>query len=906
MKTNFVLVGLLSLLAVSCSLNEMTPSGDEQFVSGEEFYVSIDEQPYADTKVYADEDLKVLWNADDRFSIFNKNTFNQEYVFCGEEGSNAGAIERAGDLGTGDPLGRVYAVYPYDESTSIDESGAISFTLPEEQFYYEKSFGIGANTMVSVTDGNRLRFKNVGGYLSLKLFGKGVPVSSIVLKGNDGELLSGPCFIETAGEAPAVSMASDASTKVTLNCDGVVLGNESDAVQFIFVLPPVTFSKGFKVIVNTPDGAVFTKTTASERVIGRSAITSMSAIEVIPVIPENIVFADPVVEGICVRYWDDNEDGGLSYDEAASVKSLMVDEALTKAGGEVSAFAGTGITTFDELVYFTGLTTIDAGAFVGCTELVSVTIPENVNSIGDNAFDECSSLESITLTSSTPPEVGENAFGDSSDCPIYVPAGSVDVYESTPSWNDYEGRIQANSISFKVPVVCGSYVKEIDNGSLANVLGVSESQLSGYSFLGLFVKDDTGYTPVSASNITGTAEMTSTGFRWSIEPRLMGKMETVYIKYSDSQAEFYLPVNAEKAYVPSFGTANKLANMWFPDIDGEVMNTIRLNVKVPNSNDDDVTLFTGKISRFYIGYKPNYVLTDDSDPVYSELSSEEIAVQYSYRFSSDQPSINGVQLVVDNEGRGLYARSVSTNNLIALLDGDEIVFNWTAGGSIAKQLLNLWSSFETDQSRMFYANVDVDITYGPCNLSAYNERFHVRFIRPLDISLSSQDVTVDPIADGVNIDVAKFISDITDWNKQNVIVPEYVMVGKERVWTGYYMENVINTVNMYKYYGFTKLTVDLDNAERDHYNTGNEYARGKLSAVSPSASLRLGIVDPDTGTFTPLSSNEIDITDFANLKGCAINYDDNSAAETFNLFIPVTIEYSWGTFRDYFMVKVRY
>ena len=177
MKNRAFGIGLLSLLAVSCSLNEISPLGNDLSVSGGEFYVTIDEQPVADTKVYADENLKVLWNEDDRMSIFNKNTFNQEFRFTGDDGDNAGAIVRVDDTaGSGDPLGHIYAVYPYVESTAIDGSGTLSFTLPAEQSYHEKSFGIGANTMVSVTDDIKLRFKNVGGYLSLKFYGEGVSV----------------------------------------------------------------------------------------------------------------------------------------------------------------------------------------------------------------------------------------------------------------------------------------------------------------------------------------------------------------------------------------------------------------------------------------------------------------------------------------------------------------------------------------------------------------------------------------------------------------------------------------------------------------------------------------------------------------------------------------------------------
>ena len=44
-----------------------------------------------------------------------------------------------------------------------------------------------------------------------------------------------------------------------------------------------------------------------------------------------------------------------------------------------------------------GVTTIGAGAFVGCSSLVSLTLPPSLITIGNSAFHYCSSLTSLTL-----------------------------------------------------------------------------------------------------------------------------------------------------------------------------------------------------------------------------------------------------------------------------------------------------------------------------------------------------------------------------------------------------------------------------------------------------------------------------------------------------------------------------
>lgn len=48
---------------------------------------------------------------------------------------------------------------------------------------------------------------------------------------------------------------------------------------------------------------------------------------------------------------------------------------------------------FEELGYFSGLTEIPDNAFEGCDELTTIVIPDEVSSIGEGAFKDCSSLE---------------------------------------------------------------------------------------------------------------------------------------------------------------------------------------------------------------------------------------------------------------------------------------------------------------------------------------------------------------------------------------------------------------------------------------------------------------------------------------------------------------------------------
>jgi len=93
--------------------------------------------------------------------------------------------------------------------------------------------------------------------------------------------------------------------------------------------------------------------------------------------PEEIIaFADSKVKNICVENWDTNKDGELSTKEAA---------AVTDFG---NLFWGKHISSFDEIKYFTGITSLADEAFYFNTSLTSFTLPSFITSLGVRVFAE--------------------------------------------------------------------------------------------------------------------------------------------------------------------------------------------------------------------------------------------------------------------------------------------------------------------------------------------------------------------------------------------------------------------------------------------------------------------------------------------------------------------------------------
>lgn len=107
---------------------------------------------------------------------------------------------------------------------------------------------------------------------------------------------------------------------------------------------------------------------------------------------------DSNVKKICLQNWDTNNDGKLTYSEAAAVTDLG------------TAFTGlTNLRNFQEFYYFTGITALSDDAFNGCTNLAGIRLPKALKSIGARSFKNCEKLTQIVLPTGLV-TIGEEAF----------------------------------------------------------------------------------------------------------------------------------------------------------------------------------------------------------------------------------------------------------------------------------------------------------------------------------------------------------------------------------------------------------------------------------------------------------------------------------------------------------------
>ena len=192
-----------------------------------------------------------------------------------------------------------------------------------------------------------------------------------------------------------------------------------------FSLTPISGTSGDLITVSVTASNTYQsgKATISNILFATSNSESVTMNNVAVSIKISVIsFADANVKAICVANWDTNGDGELDQAEAAAVTDL----------GRV--FSNKPITSFDELQYFTGLTSIGNGAFYDCPGLTSITIPNSVISIGDQTFYGCRGLTSITIPKSVT-SIGSSAFSYCSNLTSIKVESENTIYDSRGNCN---------------------------------------------------------------------------------------------------------------------------------------------------------------------------------------------------------------------------------------------------------------------------------------------------------------------------------------------------------------------------------------------------------------------------------------------------------------------------------------
>ena len=374
---------------------------------------------------------KTVWTKGDLVSVFYKSDGNDCWKFTGETGERNGTLQRV-SVGEYSRRGDyVIVAYPYNRDYLISlASNTIETTLPAVQEYATGSFGVGSSPMVAMGDYKQFALKNTCGWLKLQLTGNGEMVRSITLRGNNGEQVAGDILI-VAGDASVV--LADASIdvednevggsllgdddilkEVTLDCgEGVTLGKSATA--FYIALPPQTFTKGLTVEITDDSGYTMTQATDKEVAIERNTIQPMAAIDFVnPNTPAQPTPASNEIWYTATAKADPYLDDFLTFgaDVVSNVWDSETKRGIITFDGDVTMIGDDAFNNCDKLTSITlpeCVTSIGKKAFYGCDGLTEFTIPDGVTTIENYAFAYCDSLKSVNIPDSVT-TIGQEAF----------------------------------------------------------------------------------------------------------------------------------------------------------------------------------------------------------------------------------------------------------------------------------------------------------------------------------------------------------------------------------------------------------------------------------------------------------------------------------------------------------------
>lgn len=275
MRKSLFFLAALTLLAVGCN-KENGPDGGS--TSGTNTKVSA---TIADNETSA-------WRQGQNIFL---NAGTGAYTYNGTAAANTAEFEGAA---YSIPAEGLFGAYVGDQTTAVTANAAdvsMTFNVPSQWTYDAENAPMG--TMVAYSKDSNLKFHNLGGCLSFKLYGDAELegpqpcIESIVVFGAKGEAVSGEATVKftSGGAIKGVSYNSNLETSITMDMSKNPLQLDPDTpVEILIPFAAGAYEKGIYFEVYTDDDNYMKRTEELVTVVERGEVAE---------VPEYVFVADP-------------------------------------------------------------------------------------------------------------------------------------------------------------------------------------------------------------------------------------------------------------------------------------------------------------------------------------------------------------------------------------------------------------------------------------------------------------------------------------------------------------------------------------------------------------------------------------------------------------------------------------
>ena len=437
MKKLLFSLAALALLLASCQTQEKD-FVDEK-ATAPEIVATVETDSATRTLIDVDQlgEGTIYWTPADEINIFY-GTLSTHYTSQNTANATTAVFRTTDVIGSTESAStNIWGLYPYDANATSTGS-AISTTLPATQYGVPDTFDDDLYITLAHGTSTTLKFYNVCGGIKFSL-SRG-DITSITFKGNNNEPIAGDISLTFENGLPKTTVVNGL-TEITLTPKtGTTFAQNTN---YYIVALPGTLTGGFTMTFTTSGGAVGTfNYTVGSVTIKRSIFSKKAEIDTYATFDYSLLTNN-------VIYYTSTDGNAITPYATDVFGASIVSNEYNEGQGSI---------VFDGAV-----TCIGDNAFQSCQTLSSISIPESVVRIGSHAFWWCTELESLSLPDSVT-IIDEGAFNNChSLVSVNIPDGieqiSKAMFQSCTSLQSINLPLSVSSIGIQAFMYCSSLIE---------------------------------------------------------------------------------------------------------------------------------------------------------------------------------------------------------------------------------------------------------------------------------------------------------------------------------------------------------------------------------------------------------------------------------------------------------------